>query len=151
MNRLFGLAAILALVLGMYAARTNVSAEDKEKKGKVPTIKEVMKKIHIGDMSALRRIDAELKADEPDWALVSKLSKQLEEAATVLSKNKPPRGDVKNWKKVTGMYKSNAVVLSKAAKEKKKTGKNGAVEVVATLKKSCAGCHGAHKPKDDDD
>jgi hypothetical protein len=58
--------------------------------------------------------------------------KKLQEAYEAMGKNKPPKGDEKEWK-----AKCDALV--KAVKDNDKDAFKKAV--------NCAGCHGAHKPK----
>ena len=93
-------------------------AQDKEEKPKY-TIKEVMK-LH---KDKLHEKFQDGKASKED-------KEKLIEAYEALGKNKPPKGDEKEWK-------SKAEALVKAMKD----------DDVAAFKKAvnCGACHGAHK------
>jgi len=90
-------------------------AEDKEEKPKY-TIKEVMK-LHKDNLHEKVWDDADAK-------------KKLQEAYEAMGKNKPPKGDEKEWK-------AKADALVKALKDDDKEGFKKAV--------NCGACHGAHK------
>jgi cytochrome c556 len=145
MKRMFGLAALLALVVGVSASPMAASADDKD--DKVPTIKQIMKKAHGGPKSLLGKIGTELKSDDPDWPKVAEMSKELVGLADALGKNTPPKGEVSDFKKRAGGYKGQATILEKAAEKKMKTGRGGAEGAFKALRSSCMGCHAAHRPK----
>jgi hypothetical protein len=92
------------------------------------TIEEIMEKAHKGRPSLFQQV-VKGKADE-------KQKKQLLEYYEELSKNKPEKGDLGDWKKRTStMIKAAKQVLA---------GKEGAAD---ELKKAtnCAKCHELHK------
>jgi hypothetical protein len=60
--------ACLAALLGLFVL--SATAAD-------PTIKDVMKRAHMGNTSLLPEIGRDLKADPPDWADVQKHVKEL--------------------------------------------------------------------------
>lgn len=91
------------------------------------TIKEAMKEHKKGALKD-KVLDGTASADE---------KKKLIELYEEMGKNKPPKGDAGNWKKLCD-------ALVKAAKEIN----DGKKEGVDNLKKAvnCAGCHKEHKP-----
>jgi hypothetical protein len=144
MNRLFGLGACAALVMGLSLACAPAGAEDE--KDKPPSIKMIMTKAHKGGDSIRSKLLADLKSDEPDFKTDAKLTKDLVKLAGDLAKAKPPRGEAKSWKKHTSSYAKNAKALNKAVEKKNK---KAAQKSLATLGKACAGCHAAHRPPAD--
>src|SRR5438034_199461 len=97
MKRLFGLAAMLALA-ALVAPGVGAQQEKKEKK-KPPSIVEIMTKAHKGANSELSKAKAALK--DKDYEDLSKHATNLIQLGVDLSKNTPPMGDAKNWKKLT--------------------------------------------------
>ncbi len=139
MTRLIGLSALL--VLGAALVVPTAGAEEKEKKKeKTPTISEIMTAAHAGGDSQINKAKEALK--DKDFEALSVAAKKLSQLGTDLSKNKPPKGDAKNWKKLTSAYVANAKKLAKAADDKK--GK-AAESALKGLSSSCATCHKAHK------
>jgi cytochrome c556 len=136
MNRLVGMAALLAVVVGLSAR-----AQDTDKP---PSIKAIMTKAHKGGDSILAKLRGELEADDTDWAQVQKMSQELVDVGTALGKNTPPRGEKKSWQEKTSLYKANATALNKAAGRKDKEQAQGAFK---RLQSSCLACHKAHKRK----
>ncbi|MBM4069441.1 MAG: hypothetical protein FJ271_10905 [Planctomycetes bacterium] len=112
------LAGGLIAVVGMVFCLGASGAGDKKPKY---DIKEVMDKAH---KTGLWKKVAAGTADEDE-------RKELSELYTALSQNKPPKGELSDWKKVTG-------ALAKAAKAAVKDAAKG-----KALKKlvNCGGCH----------
>jgi hypothetical protein len=117
------LAASLTVMMALVLTLGNNKAGEKPKY----TIKEVMKKAHVGDK--LMAKVASGKADDSEKMLLAELYKAL-------SQNTPPKGDADDWKK-----KTTALVdaSSNAAK--------GDEKAAATLPKlaNCMACHKEHK------
>jgi hypothetical protein len=114
------LATMFALVL---LASGDVGAvQDKDKKEKELTVKQIMAKAHAKDGLRGKVIAGNASNDE---------KKELIDLYTALAALKSPKGDEKDWKTRTAA----AVELAKAG-------------TPADLKKiDCAGCHKAHKGK----
>ncbi len=132
-----GVLALLAVIA--LALNRTVAADEK-----TPTIKEIMKKAHNGDSSLLGQLRGELRDDEPEWAEIQKQTRELVTLATSLGKNKPPRGEMGSWDKLTKQYLEKAKALDGAAKKKDKKSSQVAF---AKLRGSCTDCHNAHKAK----
>lgn len=111
------------LVAGLYVFGAADDAKPKY------DIEEIMEKAHKPPKNSLFVQVKSGKANEEQ-------KKQLLELYEELAKNKPPKGDPKDWQKRT-----NALV--KAAKEVVK-GKEGATQALAKAA-NCAACHKAHK------
>jgi hypothetical protein len=137
MKRSIGLSAML--VLGAALVAPGVGAEEK-KKGKVPSISEIMTAAHKGAESAREKAKAALK--DKDYEDLGKYAKKLTQLGTDLSKNKPPKGAAKSWKNLTSTYIKNAKALQKAAADKNAGGAKKALDGIGGL---CAKCHTAHK------
>jgi hypothetical protein len=123
------LAFVGATVLGLLAgAGVYQAAEAKKPKY---TIKQVMENAHKEGL--LKKI-VEGKADKDE-------KKELLEYYQALAANKPPKGELKDWKKRTKamVAAAKAVVAGKKGAEKKL----GATVV-------CADCHSLHRPKKDE-
>jgi hypothetical protein len=101
-----------------------LSAQDKDKPKY--TIKEVMKE-HGKGKTKDKIIDGSASADE---------KKKMVEMYTELAKNKPPKGEADNWKKLTD-------ALVKATKDVE-SGKDGAVDEYKKAT-NCKACHENHK------
>jgi hypothetical protein len=101
--------------------------DDDDKKKPKYTIKEVMKKAHAGKDSILSKAK-EGKATEKEL-------KELVVLYESLAKNKPPKGDLKDWEKRTA-------AMVKAAEAAVKDEKN--IKALVTLV-NCAECHKLHK------
>jgi hypothetical protein len=102
-----------------------LSAEEKKPKYK---IKEVMKEAHKDGL--LKKVAAG-KGEKED-------KDKLLELYTALSLNKPPKGELDDWKDRTGKM----VSLAKEVVE----GKEGAEKALAKTV-NCGACHSLHKPK----
>jgi hypothetical protein len=131
----FSMAGLVAVCLVVVA-----EAQD----AKTPTIKEVMGKLTKGPNSLTTTIGKELGADEPTWDDIKKQSQEFCTFANALGKNKPPKGDVNSWSKLTEAYAENAKALSEAAD---KMDKKAAVAAHKKLQASCMNCHKAHRGK----
>ncbi|MBY0522376.1 MAG: cytochrome c [Gemmataceae bacterium] len=129
----------LALLATLAFALPSSAEDDKD-----PSIKEIMTKAHKGGDAILGKIGKDLAAKEPDWADVTKLSKELVGLGASLAKNKPTKGEQESWDKLTKSYNESAKALLAAA-EKKET--KDAKEAHKKLSGSCKGCHDAHKGK----
>jgi hypothetical protein len=140
MNRLYGVALFVALLVGLTLALGPSGARE----DKPPTIKQIMGKAHKGDDSLIEKLGKELKDDKPEWEIIQKQSKELLELGTALGKNTPPKGDKESWEKLTKKYVEIATILEGAA-EKKELKK--AQSAQAGIKTMCAMCHPLHKPK----
>lgn len=127
MRRVYPIAVLsLAFVTGGLISVLR-AADEKSEKPKY-TIKEVMKEHKKGALKD-KALDGTATAEE---------KKKLVEMYEAMGKDKPPRGDAANWKKLCD-------ALVKAAKEVEA----GKAEGVANLKKAvnCNECHKDHKPK----
>ncbi len=113
-----------------------VRAEEEEK---VATIKQIMRKANSG-RGLVKTMLKELKS--PKWDELKKDSKMLVKLAMDLTKNKPSKGSEESWKKLSGMYLTNAKNADKAI-EKMDTSEAG--KSLTALTKSCGGCHKMHK------
>ena len=99
------LAGGLIAAVGLVFCLSTTGAGDK--KDPKYTIKEVMAKAHKEGL--LKKV-ASGKADEDD-------RKELAELYTALSQNKPPMGELADWKKITGaMVKAAKLAVKDAAK-----------------------------------
>lgn len=130
-----GLIASLALVLGLGSNFAGDKDKKEDKKKPKFTIKEVMNKAHVPGAKSLMRKVAAGKAGSEE-------KKLLVELYTVLSQNKPPKGDMAAWKKRT----AEMVKTAKAAAK----GDEKAADSL-TIVVDCMACHDQHRiPKDDD-
>jgi hypothetical protein len=113
------------LVAGLYVFG---AADDAKPKYEISEIMDMAHKAPKGKMSLLQLVVKGKASDEQ--------KKQLLEYYEELAKNKPEKGDVKDWQKRTN-------VLIKAAKE----AVNGKESASQDLLKAanCKGCHQAHK------
>jgi hypothetical protein len=123
-NRVLFVAALLALFAGI--GMFSIAADDKPKF----TIKEIMEKAHKGDPALCKKVVTE-KASKDE-------KKQLLDYYTALSQNKPPKGDMKDWKERTD-------ALVSAAKAAVAEDKDYGAKVKTAL--NCKGCHDLHKGK----
>ncbi|HUE70283.1 MAG TPA: hypothetical protein VMP01_05285 [Pirellulaceae bacterium] len=116
---------VAMVVMGGLALLLNLNSRAEDDKKPV-AIKEVMKVCMKG---GLCKTVASGKATDEEK---KKLLAMFED----LAKNKPPKGDEENWKKMTGAL----VEAAKACVE----GKEGAGESLGKAA-NCMGCHKAHK------
>ena len=110
------------LVAGLYVFGAVDDAKPKYE------ISEIMDKAHKGKMSLLQQVVQGKANDEQ--------KKQLLEYYEELAKNKPEKGELKDWQKRTK-------ALVKAAKDVV-NGKEGAAQGLQKAA-NCKGCHQAHK------
>jgi Spy/CpxP family protein refolding chaperone len=110
----------LAASLGMFYAADEVKPKY--------DIEEIMAKAHKGKPSLLQQV-VKGKASEEQ-------KKQLLEYYQELAKNKPPKGDAKDWKRRT-----NALIV---AAQDALAGKPNAARALQSAAK-CGDCHKAHK------
>ena len=126
--------AAIGVVLG---AGLVLSAGDK-----APSVEEIMEKAHATKTGLKTKIADEVKKDSPDWATVQKQAKEFVSLAEALAKNDPPKGDKKNWLKLSKDYAEQVKDLEKSA------GKKDAKAVTAANQKlnaNCMVCHDAHR------
>jgi hypothetical protein len=130
MRKLLLATVVLGVAMGTAWTFSGAAQKDDDDKKKPKyTIKEVMKKAHAGE-------DAILSKAKKGKATKEEL-KQLVVLYEALAKNKPPKGDLKDWEKRTA-------AMIKAAEAAVKDEKN----VVALGKLvNCAECHKLHKGK----
>ena len=134
-----GLAALLAAgVLTVARGR----AQDGDR---VPTIKEVMKKLNAGPNSLMANLGKELQQEEPDWAEVQRGAKEFAAFAGHLAENEPPLGSRESWGKLTKKYIDDVKSLEAAARKQDRA---AALAAHARLKRSCTACHREHRPKE---
>jgi hypothetical protein len=127
---------LMALALSLAAGAVEAQGD------KPPPIKEIMGKLNK-PTGLYYSIGAELKSDAPDWAEIQPQSKEVAQLAAALGKNKPPKGDEKDWAKLTKDYAANAAALQKAIAAKDKTAAKAAFDKMGG--KLCMTCHEAHK------
>jgi cytochrome c556 len=135
MNRLFALTSMLAVAI--IASTTGARADDKD-----VSIKDIMTKAHKGGDAILKKAGAAAK--DKDFDKLSDNAKELVKLGKDLGKAKPPKGDEKSWKKLTGTYLKDAESLEKAAKDKDA---EAAGKSLNGLNTSCKACHTAHRGK----
>lgn len=110
--------------------------------GKVPTVKEIMGRLHKGANSPLTTIRADLQADAPDWPEIQRAAKNFVTLGAALGKNEPPQGDKQSWTRLTAQYLENSRFLEAAAQKQDKA---GALAAHGRLNESCKGCHSVHR------
>jgi hypothetical protein len=130
MRKLLLASVVLGVAVGTAWTFSGAAQKDDDDKKKPKyTIKEVMKKGHAGKEAILTKAK-QGKATEKEL-------KELVVMYESLHKNKPPKGDLKDWEKRT-------TAMIKAAEAAVKDEKNiKALEKVV----NCAECHKEHKGK----
>jgi cytochrome c556 len=108
----------------------------------MPTLKEIMAKLHKGSKAPLNTVKNALKNESPDWAKIETDAKVIEKLGAFLPKTEPPRGDKASYEKLAKAYASNAKKLEEAA-EKQDLEKARAAS--KSLGGSCQTCHKAHR------
>src|SRR3954447_15601334 len=68
---------------------------------KVPTIKEVMKKLNAGPNSLIANLGKELAQEDTDWAEVQRGAREFASFAGHLAQNEPPLGSRESWGRLT--------------------------------------------------
>ena len=129
--------ALAALAIVGLALAT-AGAKDDE----VPSIKEVMQKLHKGAKSPLAAIKKSLADDSPDWKDLQDKTKDFVILGAALAKNEPPKGEFESWKKLADGYFEDSKDLDDAAKEEDLKATRDAFKEVSG---SCMACHKAHK------
>ncbi len=109
----------------------------------MPTIKQIMAKLHKGAKAPLKTVQTQLKGDSPDWSKVETEAKIIEKFGAFLPKAEPPKGDKASYEKLAKAYEKNAKALKEAAEKEELT---KARDATKALSKSCAACHKAHRP-----
>jgi cytochrome c556 len=104
------------------------------------SIEEIMSKGHSGKKSLLNKIKDGLKSEK--WEAIAEPAKEFKSFGEDLGKNKPPRGDMASWKKLSEEYKSTTAAIATAVEKKDAKAANDAV---AKMGKSCKTCHDSHK------
>src|SRR5262249_29479237 len=132
MKRIAGLAALLTL-----SVLPGSPAAD-------PSIKDVMKRAHMGSSSLLPEVGRDLKASPPAWADLQKHVKELGELGASLNKNTPPKGDRESWDKLTRAYLADVRSLEDAAGKQDRAAAQTALN---KLNGSCKACHSEHQKK----
>lgn len=127
--------AALVLVSGGFG-----TAAPEDKKGDVPTIKEIMAKGHKGTDAYLGKVKAAVKAEK--WDDAQKYAKTLAVFGEALGKNKPSKGDADSWKTLSEKYAADTKAVADAAEKKDAKAAN---EAIAAIAGSCGGCHKVHK------
>jgi hypothetical protein len=130
MRKLLLATVVLGVAMGTAWTFSGAAQKDDDDKKKPKyTIKEVMKKAHAGKDAILTKAgDAKATKEE---------LKELVVLYESLAKNKPPKGDLKDWEKRTA-------AMIKAAEAALKDEKN-VPALVKLVKANCAECHKLHK------
>src|SRR5262245_20423597 len=99
-NRLWCVAVILAGFAGIALTSTPSDAGG----AKALSVKDIMVKAHKGNDCLIQKVGKELKAAEPAWADVQKMTREMAELGAALGKNKPPQGEKASWDKFAKEY-----------------------------------------------
>ncbi len=128
MRNAIAICAMLAVAgsLALKAVAADKADGDKPKY----TIKQVMKDVHAGKESVLKKVIAGKASDAE--------KEKLLEMYQSLAKSKPPQGDAASWK-----AKTEALVAAAQAEVDGAEGAGAKLEKAA----NCGACHGVHKPK----
>jgi cytochrome c556 len=138
---LFAALGMFAVALA-YGSAATAGQKDKDKKQeKLPDISEIMKIAHAKTDGYLDKITAEAKGAK--WEDAQKDAKNLALAGENLGKNKAPKGDEKNWEKLTKKYAESAKMVVEGADKKDAKAVTAAI---GAIRKSCGECHKVHKP-----
>ena len=130
---------LVVVVVAVAALRLPAAgAED----GDVPSIKEVMVKLHKGSDAPMAKVAGALKAERPDWAAIRGATKDFVILGASLAKNDPPKGDAASWKVLSARYFADAKALDDAAQAQDRDAAQAAQK---RLGGSCKACHAAHK------
>ena len=111
--------------------------------GKLPDVKEIMKRMNKGNDALMPVVRKELQYPSPNWTDIQKHTKEYNELACNMEKNSPPMGTKDSWAQLTKGYASITQELENAAQ---KQDKNAALAAHAKLKTTCTSCHKAHRP-----
>jgi cytochrome c556 len=132
-----------ATLLGFLAVIAWTSSPAGAQDDEMPTIKQIMAKLHRGSKGALNVVKSQLKGDSPNWSTVETEAKVIEKFGAFLPKSEPPKGEKESWDKLAKSYEDNAKKLKEAAGDKDL---DKAKEAAGALGKSCTACHKAHRP-----
>lgn len=135
---LFAALGVIAMTLAYGTAAT--AGQDKKKEDKIPTVSEIMTQGHKGTDSFLGKLKGEVKDAKWDDALTH--AKALNLFGEALGKNKPPKGDEKSWKELTGKYAENTKAVLTAVEKKDA---KAATTALGAIGGSCGACHKAHR------
>jgi hypothetical protein len=111
--------------------------------GKVPEIREAMKKMNGGTTGLYFALGAELREATPDWDDARRMSKEVARLAAAVPKGTPPKGDKASWDKLAKAYADGAVALDAAVARK-----DAAAARAAFMKlgePNCKNCHMVHR------
>ena len=132
-----------ASLLGFLAVIAWTSRPAGAQDDEMPTIKQIMAKLHKGAKAPLKTVQTQLKGDSPDWSKVETEAKIIEKFGAFLPKAEPPKGEKASYEKLAKSYEKNAKALKEAAEKEDLT---KARDATKALGKSCAACHKAHRP-----
>lgn len=133
--------AVLCAALGMAAlmlAFGAVTAQDK-KDAKTIETKDIMQKSFKAKDNLKTTISAAVK--DGKWDDAKKLAKDWTELCAGFSKNKPPKGEAKDWEANTKKFTENTKAILDATEKK-----DAAAAEKALKGFDCMGCHKAHRP-----
>jgi cytochrome c556 len=111
---------------------------------KLPTVKEIMQKLHGGRDGLRTKLSKDLRAEKPDWKVIQKDTQEIVKFAEALGKNEPPQGERQSWDKLTGQYVASAKAMDAAAEKQDPAAIKTAY---AKMGSSCTNCHNAHRPR----
>src|SRR5687767_5372496 len=95
---------------------------------------------HKGTDSFLAKLEGEVK--DAKWEDATTHAKALNLFGEALGKNKPPKGEEKSWKELTGKYaESTKSILTAVEKKEAKDATAG----LKAIRGMCMGCHKAHR------
>jgi cytochrome c556 len=138
---LFAALGVIAVTLAYgAAAAAGQDKKDKKKEDKTPSISEIMVQGHKGTDSFLTKLKGEVK--DAKWEDALTHAKALNLFGEALGKNKPPKGEEKSWKELTGKYAENTKAVLTAVEKKDA---KAATTALGAIGGSCGGCHKAHR------
>ncbi len=105
------------------------------------TNKQIMAKIN-GTKGIFASVKKELVKADPDWAAITKESKEIVTLSEGLAANMPKKGDQTSWEKLTAGYTKSAKALADASEKMDLKGAKAAQQALGT---ACMGCHRVHK------
>lgn len=122
----------ITFLLASLVTGVALSQGDEEKGKSKVEVKAMMQKTSKGKESPMGKISTQLKADTPDWAELTKQTKEMNAMAECLGQCKDvPAERVKVYRKGLGDLESAVSKKDKA----------GAVEARKVFLRSCSGCH----------
>jgi cytochrome c556 len=105
------------------------------------TNKQIMAKIN-GPKGVFNAVKKGLNSSSPDWAALTKETKQMCELSEAMAKNSPRKGSPASWEKFTATYVKNVKALADASE---KMDLKAAKDAQRAIGGSCSACHRAHK------